>query len=125
MLLCETYGVSRPVLREATRVLVAKGLVVSKPLVGSVVRPRADWHMLDPDVLHWTLSSVPEGEPPVGPTAVAPPAPHPLAPSKPQSATKASSIGLRRRGNSTQPSSPASDTPNPIPRHPACSVVRL
>src|SRR5262249_33038301 len=33
--LCEQYGVSRPVLREATRVLVAKGLVVSKPRVGS------------------------------------------------------------------------------------------
>ena len=45
VLLCETYGVSRPVLREATRVLVAKGLVVSKPRVGSVVRPRAVWHM--------------------------------------------------------------------------------
>jgi DNA-binding FadR family transcriptional regulator len=60
--LCESYGVSRPVLREATRVLVAKGLVVSKPRVGSVVKPRADWHMLDPDVLYWTLSSVPEGE---------------------------------------------------------------
>lgn len=60
--LCERYGVSRPVLREATRVLVAKGLVVSKPRVGSVVRPREDWHMLDPDVLYWTLSSVPEGE---------------------------------------------------------------
>ncbi|MGI4860978.1 MAG: FadR/GntR family transcriptional regulator [Janthinobacterium lividum] len=61
-LLCEKYGVSRPVLREATRVLVAKGLVVSKPRVGSIVTPRANWHMLDPDVLHWTLSSVPEGE---------------------------------------------------------------
>lgn len=61
-LLCETYGVSRPVLREATRVLVAKGLVVSKPRVGSVVRPRGDWHMLDPDVLYWTLSVMPEGE---------------------------------------------------------------
>jgi DNA-binding FadR family transcriptional regulator len=60
--LCEGYGVSRPVLREATRVLAAKGLVVSKPRVGSVVRPRADWHMLDPDVLYWTISSVPEGE---------------------------------------------------------------
>lgn len=58
--LCETYGVSRPVLREATRVLVAKGLVVSKPRVGSIVRPRGDWHMLDPDVLYWTLSSIPE-----------------------------------------------------------------
>ncbi|MDR3098612.1 MAG: FadR family transcriptional regulator, partial [Paraburkholderia sp.] len=60
--LCEIYGVSRPVLREATRVLVAKGLVVSKPRVGSVVRPREQWHMLDPDVLYWTVNSIPEGE---------------------------------------------------------------
>jgi DNA-binding FadR family transcriptional regulator len=61
-MLCETYGVSRPVLREATRVLVAKGLVSSKPRVGSVVRPREDWHMLDPDVLFWTVNSIPEGD---------------------------------------------------------------
>lgn len=60
--LCEIYGVSRPVLREATRVLVAKGLVVSKPRVGSVVRARDEWHMLDPDVLCWTVTSLPEGE---------------------------------------------------------------
>ncbi|OLL30888.1 GntR family transcriptional regulator [Burkholderia sp. SRS-W-2-2016] len=60
--LCETYGVSRPVLREATRVLVAKGLVLSKPRVGSVVRPREEWHLLDPDVLYWTVNSVAEGE---------------------------------------------------------------
>ncbi len=60
--LCESYGVSRPVLREATRVLVAKGLVVSKPRVGSIVRSREEWHMLDPDVLFWTINSIPEGE---------------------------------------------------------------
>jgi DNA-binding FadR family transcriptional regulator len=60
--LCEQYGVSRPVLREATRVLVAKGLVVSKPRVGSIVRRREEWYMLDPDVLYWTLNGLPEGE---------------------------------------------------------------
>jgi DNA-binding FadR family transcriptional regulator len=59
--LCESYGVSRPVLREATRVLVAKGLVLSKPRLGSIVRPRDEWHMLDPDVLFWTMNSVNEG----------------------------------------------------------------
>lgn len=58
--LTEEYAVSRPVVREATRVLVAKGLVVSKPRVGSVVRPRAEWHMLDPDVLYWMVKSMPE-----------------------------------------------------------------
>ncbi|MDE1165686.1 MAG: FadR/GntR family transcriptional regulator [Pseudomonas sp.] len=61
-LLCEEYAVSRPVLREATRVLVAKGLVYSKPRVGSVVKPRRDWHLLDPDVLHWLMQSSPQNE---------------------------------------------------------------
>ncbi len=61
-LLCEEYAVSRPVLREATRVLVAKGLVYSRPRVGSVVKPRREWHMLDPDVLHWVMQSTPQNE---------------------------------------------------------------
>ncbi|WP_407311157.1 FadR/GntR family transcriptional regulator [Pseudomonas sp. nanlin1] len=61
-LLCEEYAVSRPVLREATRVLVAKGLVYSKPRVGSVVKARREWHMLDPDVLHWLMQSSPQNE---------------------------------------------------------------
>ncbi|TWI53470.1 DNA-binding FadR family transcriptional regulator [Pseudomonas duriflava] len=60
--LCEDYAVSRPVLREATRVLVAKGLVYSKPKVGTVVRPRREWHMLDPDVLHWLMETTPQNE---------------------------------------------------------------
>ncbi len=46
---------------EATRVLVAKELDVSKPRVGSVVRSRDEWHMLDPDVLVWTIGNLPEG----------------------------------------------------------------
>lgn len=61
-LLCAEYAVSRPVLREATRVLVAKGLVYSKPRVGTVVKPRREWHMLDPDVLHWLLQASPQNE---------------------------------------------------------------
>lgn len=60
--LCEHYGVSRPVLREATRVLVAKGLVVSKQRAGAIVRPRSDWHILDPDVLGWLVATRPEEE---------------------------------------------------------------
>jgi GntR family galactonate operon transcriptional repressor len=62
VLLCEEYAVSRPVLREATRVLVAKGLVYSRPRVGTVVKPRREWHMLDPDVLHWLMQSSPQNE---------------------------------------------------------------
>ncbi|HEU5295501.1 MAG TPA: GntR family transcriptional regulator, partial [Burkholderiaceae bacterium] len=46
------YDVSRPVLREAIRVLVAKGLVISRQRTGAIVRPRNEWHLLDPDVLY-------------------------------------------------------------------------
>lgn len=60
--LCADYDVSRPVLREATRVLVAKGLVMSRQRAGATVRPRSDWHLLDPDVLYWLIQSKPQGE---------------------------------------------------------------
>ncbi|WP_119154195.1 FadR/GntR family transcriptional regulator [Caldimonas tepidiphila] len=60
--LCTEYGVSRPVLREATRVLVAKGLVVSRQRTGAVVRRRSDWHLLDPDVLYWMIQTKPQQE---------------------------------------------------------------
>ena len=60
--LIATYEVSRPVLREAVRVLVAKGLVVSRQRAGATVRPRSDWHLLDPDVLTWMIQTRPEPE---------------------------------------------------------------
>jgi DNA-binding FadR family transcriptional regulator len=60
--LCTAYDVSRPVLREATRVLVAKGLVLSKQRAGAIVRPRTDWHLLDPDVLYWLIKTKPQPE---------------------------------------------------------------
>lgn len=60
--LCAAYEVSRPVLREATRVLVAKGLVVSKQRAGAIVRRRSDWHLLDPDVLYWLIHTKPQHE---------------------------------------------------------------
>jgi DNA-binding FadR family transcriptional regulator len=56
------YEVSRPVLREAVRVLVAKGLVISRQRSGSVVRPRNEWHLLDPDVLYWMIQTKPAPE---------------------------------------------------------------
>ena len=56
------YEVSRPVLREATRVLVAKGLVVSRQRAGVIVRRRSDWHLLDPDVLYWLIQARPQRE---------------------------------------------------------------
>jgi len=44
--------VSRTVLREATKILEAKGLVETRPKTGTRVRPREQWNLLDPMVLH-------------------------------------------------------------------------
>ena len=60
--LIEKYEVSRPVLREAVRVLVAKGLVLSRQRAGAIVRPRNEWHLLDPDVLYWMIQTRPAPE---------------------------------------------------------------
>jgi GntR family galactonate operon transcriptional repressor len=49
-------GVSRTVMREALRVLAAKGLVDARPKRGTAVRPRTDWHLFDPDVLRWEFA---------------------------------------------------------------------
>ncbi len=51
------FGVSRPVLRESVKTLVAKGLLSTKARVGTVVRERAAWNMFDPDVLAWHLDA--------------------------------------------------------------------
>jgi DNA-binding FadR family transcriptional regulator len=61
-ILLAEYEVSRPVLREAVRVLAAKGLVVSKQRAGAIVRPRSEWHLLDPDVLYWLIQAKPQPE---------------------------------------------------------------
>ena len=47
------FGVSRTALREAMRMLAAKGLIVSRKRAGTVVRPSRDWNLLDPDILGW------------------------------------------------------------------------
>jgi len=52
--------VSRTVVREAIKVLAAKGLVESRPKVGTKVRPRRDWNLLDPDVLAWQIEAGPD-----------------------------------------------------------------
>ena len=52
-LLCEEYGVSRTVVREAVKSLVAKGLLVTGPKVGTRVLPEGDWNWFDPSVVVW------------------------------------------------------------------------
>jgi GntR family transcriptional regulator, galactonate operon transcriptional repressor len=57
--MCERFSVSRTALREAYSVLTAKALIVARPKIGTRVRPKADWNMLDPEVLSWHLQSTP------------------------------------------------------------------
>lgn len=55
----EQIGISRSALREAFRVLAAKGLVDSRPKAGTRVTPRRQWSMLDPDLLAWQFEAEP------------------------------------------------------------------
>lgn len=55
----EKLGISRTAYREAIRFLVAKGLVESRPKVGTRVTNRDEWHVLDPDVLRWVFQTEP------------------------------------------------------------------
>lgn len=55
--LLAAFRVSRPVLRESVKTLVAKGLLTTKARVGTVVRERAAWNMFDADVLAWHLEA--------------------------------------------------------------------
>ena len=56
-----TVRASRGVVREAIKVLAAKGLVVSRPRTGTRVRPPESWNLLDPDVLAWQQEGLPRG----------------------------------------------------------------
>jgi DNA-binding FadR family transcriptional regulator len=52
-LLCDAFGVSRTVVREAVKSLAAKGLLVAGPKVGTRVLPADNWNWFDPDVVAW------------------------------------------------------------------------
>lgn len=49
----QRLDISRSVLREALRVLKAKGLVDARPKRGTFVQSRTEWRLLDPDVVRW------------------------------------------------------------------------
>ncbi len=53
LVLCEELGVSRTVVREAIKSLVAKGLIVTGPKVGTRVLPSEQWNWFDADVIAW------------------------------------------------------------------------
>lgn len=49
----EIFNVSRTAVREAIKILMAKGLLASRPKIGSWVEPKERWNLLDRDVLSW------------------------------------------------------------------------
>lgn len=51
--LCTRFAVSRTAIREAIKVLGAKGLLEARPRAGTKVRPFEQWSLFDPDVLRW------------------------------------------------------------------------
>lgn len=54
------FDVSKTVVREALKVLAAKGLVESRQKRGTVVLPRGSWNLLDGDVLRWQGGETPD-----------------------------------------------------------------
>lgn len=55
-------GVSRSALREAFRVLTAKGLVRGRPRTGTRVCPRRAWSLLDPELMAWHSEAEPSDQ---------------------------------------------------------------
>ncbi|HYW56658.1 MAG TPA: FadR/GntR family transcriptional regulator [Polaromonas sp.] len=51
--LCLELGVSRTVVREAVKSLIAKGLMTTGPKVGTRVLSSDHWNWFDPDVIAW------------------------------------------------------------------------
>lgn len=58
--LAERYQVSRSVVRDAVKILVGKGLLEPRRGVGTRVRPRTKWGLLDDDVMAWYQSAPPD-----------------------------------------------------------------
>jgi GntR family galactonate operon transcriptional repressor len=52
-------GSGRSAVREAVKVLTAKGLVRTRTKTGTVVLPETTWNLLDPDVLAWRYQTAP------------------------------------------------------------------
>lgn len=50
--------VSLTALREALKVLTAKGMIDARQKKGTYVQPRSSWNMLDADVMRWHIAAV-------------------------------------------------------------------
>jgi DNA-binding FadR family transcriptional regulator len=53
--LCASFDASRTVLREAVKMLTAKGMLDARPRRGTIVLPESQWNLSDPDILNWLL----------------------------------------------------------------------
>lgn len=53
--LAVTFQVSRTVVREAIKMLIAKGLISSRQRQSTRVTMMSEWNLLDPDVSHWLM----------------------------------------------------------------------
>jgi DNA-binding FadR family transcriptional regulator len=53
--LAEELSISRSVVREAVRILGAKGLLRSRTSDGTRITSRTEWRLLDPDVMDWRI----------------------------------------------------------------------
>lgn len=60
--LAERYQVSRSVVRDAVKILVGKGLLEVRRGIGTRVRDRSHWGLLDDDVLAWYQSAPPDSD---------------------------------------------------------------
>jgi GntR family galactonate operon transcriptional repressor len=56
--LAHRLGAGRNAVREAVKILAAKGFVRTERRAGTIVRPESCWNLLDPEVLHWMLSAL-------------------------------------------------------------------
>jgi DNA-binding FadR family transcriptional regulator len=56
------FGASRSVIREAVKSLAARGLLESQTRTGIRVMPAMHWNLLDPEVLSWRYSVMPQSQ---------------------------------------------------------------
>jgi DNA-binding FadR family transcriptional regulator len=57
--LATRHGISRSVIREALKMLAAKGLLGSRPKLGTFVTAQEQWNLFDKDVLRWLFKKRP------------------------------------------------------------------
>ncbi|BBG60639.1 Pyruvate dehydrogenase complex repressor [Providencia rustigianii] len=55
--LSQQFNASRTAIREAIKILAAKGMVLARPRIGTRVMPSSNWNFLDQDLLRWWINS--------------------------------------------------------------------